>query len=294
MKFSVSFAMAHPDELAPLARAADELGYNAVVLPDSIFWSDECSTRYPYTPDGQRMWTAETPWVDPLLGVASMAAVTERVRFYTSVIKLPVRDPVLFARQLNSVAHLSQGRFGLGIGLGWLPEEFTWCGADWATRAPRFEEMITISRKLLTGEHVSHEGEHYRFGSICMSPPAPAMPIYLGGHAESALDRAARIADGWSSAMLTGEGLVAITRRLAELRAQHGRADQPFEVQGVVVDIYKPDGFAGLYEQGVTDIITMPWTMYGYGYADAPLEKKLEAMQRFADRVIRPTQALVG
>ena len=112
MKFTLSGAMSPLDQLTGLARTAEECGFAAVALPDSLFYSEQVSADYPYTPDGKRMWDAETPWVDPLVAAAAMGAVTERLRFYTSVLKLGPRNPLLLARQVASVASLTGDRFG--------------------------------------------------------------------------------------------------------------------------------------------------------------------------------------
>src|SRR5690349_788720 len=138
MKFTLSIAMNPLDQLGELARAAEEAGFTSIALPDSLFYSETVSADYPYTPDGSRFWTEETPWADPLVAAASMGAVTERLTFYTSVLKLGSRNPVLLARQVNSVAALTGGRFGLGLGIGWSPEEFEWCGAPYERRGKRF------------------------------------------------------------------------------------------------------------------------------------------------------------
>ena len=100
---------------------------------------------YPYTPDGSRIWSPETPWVDPLIAAAAMAAVTTKLRFYTNVLKLGSRNPLLLARQVGSVANLSGNRFGFGVGIGWAPEEFEWCGgALRQAAARRVDEMIEV------------------------------------------------------------------------------------------------------------------------------------------------------
>ena len=134
-----------------MAREAERLGYHAVVLPDSIFFSEEVSKPYPYTQDGSRMWDGETPWIEPIVGAAAMAAATESIYFYTSVVKLPVRHPVLMARQVGSLAALSNNRFGFGAGLGWLPEEFKWCGTEFETRGKRMDECLEILRLIWGG-----------------------------------------------------------------------------------------------------------------------------------------------
>lgn len=295
MKFSVTVAMSDPSHYGPIAEAAESLGYDAVVLPDSIFFSDQVSAPYPYTGDGKRMWSASTPFLDPLVATAYMAARTRRLFFYTSVVKLSVRHPVLVAKQLGSVAALTGNRFGFGVGLGWLPEESAWCGTEHATRAARFEEQIQIIRGLLSGGPFEFHGKHYDFGRIQMSPaPTQRMPIYVGGHELPGLKRAARHGDGWSSAMLPADKLVEIVRTLRTLLSEQGRASEPFEIQGVVTDVFDVDGYQRLADEGVTDLITMPWALYGHGLGKAPIEKKIDGMKRYAEDRIAPFRRARG
>ncbi len=203
MKFTMSVAMTPLDQLVELARTAEECGFASVALPDSLFYSEKVSAEYPYTPDGSRMWDADTPWVDPLIATAAMGAATSRLRFYTSVLKLGPRNPVLLSRQLASVASMTGNRFGLGLGLGWAPEEFEWCGAPYAKRGARVDEMIEIIRLILGGGMVEYHGKFFDFDKLQISPaPSEPMPIYVGGHTEPALKRAARVGDGWASAMM--------------------------------------------------------------------------------------------
>lgn len=287
MKFSVSVAMSDPAHYGPMAEAAEALGYHAIVLPDSIFYSEQVSTPYPYTQDGKRMWGAGTPFVDPIVATAYMAARTKTLFFYTSVMKLSVRDPVLMAKQLGSLAAVTNDRFGFGIGLGWLPEESKWCSTDHATRAPRFEEQVAIIKGLLSGEMFEFHGKHYDLGRVQMSPsPAKKMPIYVGGHEPVGLRRAVRHADGWSSAMLPSAKLLDLVAQLKTMLKEAGRQDDPFEFQGVCTDAFTPDGFQRLADGGVTDLITMPWALYGLGMGSAPLEKKLDGMKRFSNDII--------
>ncbi|GAA4614857.1 TIGR03619 family F420-dependent LLM class oxidoreductase [Saccharopolyspora hordei] len=286
MKFTLSVAMSPLDQLTGLARTAEECGFDAIALPDSLFYSEQVSAAYPYTPDGSRMWDAETPWADPLVAAATMGAVTSRLRFYTSVLKLGPRNPVLLARQVGSVAVLTGGRFGLGIGLGWAPEEFEWCGAPYARRGARVDEAIEVLRLILGGGMVEHHGEFFDFDRLQMSPaPEDPVPIYIGGHTEPALRRAARVGDGWASAMMTLEELRTTIDRLTELRAAHGRADEPFEVQAVCVDRFGASGYREQAEIGVTDAIVVPWLFDGHGF-DADLRTKQDSIRKFADEVI--------
>ncbi|SFS63731.1 TIGR03619 family F420-dependent LLM class oxidoreductase [Saccharopolyspora flava] len=286
MKFTMSVAMTPLDQLTELARTAEECGFASIALPDSLFYSEKVSAEYPYTPDGSRMWNADTPWVDPLIATAAMGAVTSRLRFYTSVLKLGPRNPVLLARQLSSVAAMTGDRFGLGLGLGWAPEEFEWCGAPYAKRGARVDEMIEIIRLILGGGMVEYHGKFFDFDKLQISPaPAKPMPLYVGGHTEPALKRAARVGDGWASAMMKLSELRETIDRLGELRASYDRADVPFEIQAVCIDRFGVDGYREQAEVGVTDAIVVPWIFDGHGF-DAPLEAKLDSVRKFAADVI--------
>jgi probable F420-dependent oxidoreductase len=286
MKFSLSVAMNPLDQLAELARTAEEYGFTSIALPDSLFYSETVSADYPYTPDGSRFWTAETPWVDPLIAAAAMGAVTTEIEFYTSVLKLGSRNPVLLARQVGSVAALTGGRFGLGLGVGWSPEEFEWCGAPYEHRGKRVDEAIDVLRLILGGGMVEYHGKFFDFDKLSMSPvPAKRVPIYIGGHTGVALRRAARVGDGWASAMMKFDDL---RDTIAKLRAQlveGGRGDAPFEYQAVCIDRFGLDGYREQAEIGVTDILTMPWVFDGIGF-DAEVGPKKDAIKKFGDEII--------
>ncbi|MEU4693439.1 TIGR03619 family F420-dependent LLM class oxidoreductase [Actinoplanes sp. NPDC023714] len=283
MKFSLGIALSPLDQLLALARTAEECGFASIALPDSIFFSEHTEGSYPYTPDGRRFWDADTPWADPFVAAAAMGAVTSTIRFYTQVLKLDPRNPVLLARQINSVANLTGDRFGLGVGLGWSPEESHWCGTPFRDRGARADEAIDVLKLILGGGMVSYHGRHFSFEKLQMSPaPAAPVPIYVGGHSEPALRRAARIGDGWSSAMMRFADLRSTIARLAVLRSSAGRAGLPFEIQAVCVDRFGLDGYRQQAEIGVTDAIVVPWAPR----FDAPLQAKQDALRRFADEVI--------
>jgi probable F420-dependent oxidoreductase len=286
MQFSLSIALNPPNQLIDIARTAEEQGFSSVVLPDSLFFSESVSAAYPYTPDGNRFWNAETPWVDPLVAAAAMGAATTSLRFYTSVLKLGSRNPVLLARQVGSVAVLTGDRFGLGLGVGWSPEEFAWCGAPYADRGPRVDEAIDVLRLILDGGMVEYHGRFFDFDRLQMSPaPTRRVPFYVGGHTEVALRRAARLGDGWSSAMMKFDDLRDTIDRLRVLRAEYGRADLPFEIQAVCIDRFGLDGYRQLAQIGVTDVISVPWLFYGVGF-DGDAAAKKDAIHRFHDDVI--------
>ncbi|BBX21005.1 LLM class F420-dependent oxidoreductase [Mycolicibacter terrae] len=286
MKYTLSVAMGPVEELVALAQCAEEVGFDAIALPDSLFFMEKAAADYPYTPDGSRMWNSDTPWVDPLIAAAAMGAVTSTLRFYTNVLKLGSRNPLLLARQVGSVANLTGNRFALGVGIGWAPEEFEWCGVPYARRGARVDEMIDVIKLVLAGGMVEFHGEFYDFDRLQMSPaPSAPVPFYVGGHTDVALKRAARIGDGWTSAMMTGAQLAETIGKLQALLAEHDRADVPFEYQAVCIDKFGVDGHRELAAAGVTDNIVIPWMLDGLGF-DAPLSAKQDSLKRFADTYI--------
>jgi probable F420-dependent oxidoreductase len=285
-KFTLAVAMSPLEQLVDLARTAEECGFASIALPDSLFYSETVSADYPYTPDGSRMWNADTPWPDPLIAAAAMGAATSTIRCYTQVLKLGSRNPLLLARQVLTVAALTQNRFGLGVGIGWSPEEFRWCGVPYERRGKRVDELIDVLQLVLGGGMVEHHGEFFDFDKLQLSPaPSERVPFYVGGHTEVALRRAVRVGDGWTSAMMRFDDLVATRKRLDELLAEHGRENDPFEIQAVCVDRFGVDGYREQFDAGVTDIIVVPWLFYGVGF-EGDLEAKQDGIRRFADEIM--------
>ena len=283
MKYTVSVAMGPIEDIVEIAKTAEEVGFDAIALPDSLFYMEKQAADYPYTADGSRMWNAETPWVDPLIAAAAMGVATSTIRFYTNVMKLGSRNPLLLARQVGSVANLTGNRFGFGVGIGWAPEEFEWCGQPYAKRGARVDEMIEVIKLVLAGGMVEFRGKFYDFDRLQMSPaPSEPVPFYVGGHTDVALKRAAKIGDGWTSAMMTCEQLAGTVTQLNTLRAEYGRADAPFEIQAVCIDKFGVGGHRELAAAGVTDNIVIPWIFDGLAF-DAPIEKKKDSLKRYAD-----------
>jgi len=282
VKFTLGVAMSPLDQLSELAKTAEECGFSSIALPDSLFYMETAAEKYPYTPDGSRMWNEETPWADPLIAAASMAAVTSRIHFYTNVLKLGSRNPLLLARQVGTVANLTGNRFGFGVGIGWAPEEFLWCGAPYERRGARVDEMIEIIKLVLAGGMAEFHGEFFDFDKLQMSPaPSQPVPFYVGGHTKPALRRAARVGDGWCSAMMKFDDLVSTMAELDKLRAEYGRADEPFEIQAVCIDRFGKHGYEEMAAAGITDAIVVPWIFDGIGF-DGELAAKQDSLRKFA------------
>lgn len=287
--FSVPLAMSPVEQLLPLARAAESFGYAAVALPDAVFYPETASADYPYSADGRRFWKPETPFVEPFVAIAAMAAVTERLRFYTNVYKLPLRSPLLVAKEVSSLAVLSGDRFEFGVGLAWIPEEFAYTQTDKSTRGRRVDEAIEIIRTVCGGagpRWVEHHGEHYDFDKVMISPaPDAAVPILGSGHSDPAIRRSALRCDGWVSTQATLEELRRVVGELVAVRAAEGRSAEPFEVKALCTEAFDLDSFRRVAAiEGVTDIQVLPWYFYGGDVHD--LQVRIDALERFAEEVV--------
>ena len=284
MQFCYSATFSAPDELVALARAGDQHGWHTLTVSDHLINPVTTRSTYPYTPDGSRRWEMGTPWPDPWVTIGHLSAVTTRLRFLTTVYILPARTPVHVAKQVATAAVLSGDRVELGIGMGWMEEEFDAMGTPFAKRGKRADEMIEVLRRLWTGEVVEHHGEHFDIPPLEMLPaPRERVPIIVGGLSEAALRRAARN-DGWVSDLHTVEELAEIRRTLDAYREEYGRSELPFAVYGSARDAWDLDGYRRMADAGVTHLVTMPW--YFYAGPEADLGGKLEGIERFAEDVI--------
>ncbi|MCQ3978969.1 MAG: LLM class F420-dependent oxidoreductase, partial [Anaerolineae bacterium] len=192
-------AKVSPENLVTAARWAEALGYHSVWVSDHVALPEKVDSFYPYDPQGRWPYPANTPWLDPLLALAWAAAVAPSVKLGTSVMVVPLRQPILLAKQLSSLDFLSGGRVILGVGAGWMEEEFDLIGVPFERRGPRTAEMIALVRAFWRGEPVNFQGEFYEAADCQMAPRPvqPTIPVVWGGHTDAALKRVARVGDGW-------------------------------------------------------------------------------------------------
>jgi probable F420-dependent oxidoreductase len=285
VRFSISTAFQPVDHLPALARAADELGYHSMAVPDHVVDLEELETPYPYTADGGRRWDHDAAWPDPWVLIGALAAVTTRLRFFTSVYVPAIRNPFQVAKSVGTAAVLSGNRVGLGVGIGWCREEFELLGQDFSTRGKRTDEALALMAELWKPGRTEFEGEFYSAPRLVMEPtPTERIPILVGGLSEVAFRRAARH-DGWVGDIYTTDEAVAHAARLAEVRRGIG-AEGDFSVVAALSDAFLPEHFARATAGGVTDCWTMPWAMY-HGL-DCTLEQKLDGLARFAADVLVP------
>ena len=285
MKFVTSLAFSDPTHFFEIARAADDCGWDGIVVSDHVVHPEKIESPYPYTRDGSTRWQAPAPWPDPWVAVGAMAAVTERIRFYTGVYVLPLRNPFVVAKAVSTAAVMSGDRVTLGVGVGWMKDEFDLLEQSFRNRGRRMDEMIEVMRTLWAGGMVEHHGEYYDFGRLQMSPaPKARIPIVIGGLSEPALRRVGRLGDGWISDIHTTQELREIVAKIRAYRDEYGRADAPLEIVAACSDAFDADGFRRLEDVGVTHVQTMPWLMYGDS-TDA-LDDKIDGIRRFANDVI--------
>ena len=282
MRFSLQVGMCDPEHYLPLAQAAEQAGFHGVAVSDSICYPKEASSRYPYNKDGSREFLESVPFVESLISVAAMAAVTEKIRFSTFVYKLAVRQAPVVAKQVQGIQALSGNRFDFGIGISPWEEDFAICGVPWAKRGKRFDEQIDILRGLETGEFFAYDGEMHQMpaNKMCPVPSAPT-PLLIGGHAEPALKRAARVGDGWMCAGADMEQLGTYIARINQLREEYGTADKPFKVFTTGQNAFTREGIAELEGIGVTEVIIGFRNVYEME-PDKTLEEKIGMLNWYA------------
>lgn len=286
MKFSQALLGANPLDWPRIAAAAEEAGFDSVAVSDHVVYPARLESRYPYTPDGVPLFSPDEDWPDPWVAVGAMSAVTSRLRFLTNVYVLPLRNPFVVAKAVGTAAYLSRGRVGLGIGAGWMAEEFELMGQPFARRGKRMDEMVEVVRTLWRGGMVEHHGEFYDFDPVEMRPAPPApVPIYVGGHSEIAMRRAATLGDGWLGMYYSVEELEQHCRTLDRAREDAGTADRPFEIIASPMVTPTAENCERLEAAGVTTILTSAWMAQGVLGPDST-EQAIELIATFGERFI--------
>lgn len=286
VRFSFAESLTDSSFYIPLAKAAEEAGYHSMTIADSIAYPFESDSKYPYTPDGSREFLDGKEIVEAFVLTAALGAVTTNLRFNFFVLKMPVRHPALTAKQAGSLAALTGNRLGLGVGTSPWPEDYELMGIPFTKRGKRMDECIEIVQGLTTGEYFEFHGEFYDIPKTKMTPaPTQPIPILVGGHADAALRRAARL-DGWMHGGGTdSEELDRLIARVKKYREEEGRTG-PFEIHVISMDAYTVEGIKRLEDKGVTDVIVGFRYPYISGPDTEPLDKKIRHLERYAEKVI--------
>jgi probable F420-dependent oxidoreductase len=287
VRFCYAESMTDPSFYAPLAQAAEQAGYDSMVIPDSICYPAESSSVYPFNPDGSREFLADKPFLEPFSLIPYLGAVTQRLRFITFVLKLPVRHPVLVAKQATSTAVLTGNRLVLGVGTSPWRDDYDVLDVPWQRRGQRMDEALAIVRGLAAGGYFEFHGEIFDVPAIKISPvPTQPVPVLVGGHGEAALRRAASAGDGWLHGGGNPADLPGLLARLAQLRAEYGTAGRPFEVHVISADAYSLAGICRLEDSGVTEVIVGFRWPYHVGPDTEDLPPKLDKLRKYADDII--------
>jgi probable F420-dependent oxidoreductase len=287
MRFSYAEAMTNSDFYLPLAQAAEEAGYHSMTVADSICYPRQSSSPYPYTADGGREFLEDKPFPETLILIAAMGAVTSRLRFTPFVLKLPVRPPVLVAKQVASLACLTNNRIGLGVGISPWREDFEVMGVPFGKRGKRMDETIDILRGLTGGGYFDYDGEIFDVPEIKMDPvPTEPIPILVGGHSDAALRRAAVRGDGWMHAGGDPDALDLLLNKLHRFREQAGTTDRPFAIHAISSDAYTLDEIKRLEDKGVTDVIVAFRNLYSDEADTQTLDTKIASLRSYAESIV--------
>ncbi|GFG75500.1 TIGR03619 family F420-dependent LLM class oxidoreductase [Mycobacterium botniense] len=277
MKYYISSAFLDTREIIEVAKAADDLGYDGVGIPDHVVNLETLRTPYPYTKDGQRRWQPFTDWPDPWVLIGALAQVTTRLRFVTTVYVPAMRNPYSAAKAIGTAAFLAEGRVELGVGVGWCAEEFALMGEQFEDRGRRTDEILDLMRALWEPGWTEFDGEFYHTPRLEMQPTPPRIPIYVGGLSELALRRAARN-DGWIGDLIKTDRAIGVARRLRTLRTENDLPLDDFTILTPLTDAFTIGDYRRAEDAGITGILTMPWMFYTG--AGATLSEKIDGMRR--------------
>lgn len=266
MKFAViaptaAGVTADPRWIAAFARHVEACGFESLVVVEHTVLPTHYNSVYPYDPSGRVELTPDCPVPDPLDLLAFLAAHTESLGLATGVLVLPNHHPVVLAKRVATVDALSGGRLRLAVGVGWLKEEISSCGADFASRGRRADEQIAVMRALWSAgpEGASHDGEFFSFANLsCVPKPrnGSRLPVHIGGHSRAAARRAGRLGDGLQPLGVSGSALDDLLREMREEAERAGRDPSALELSlGHLVTKIDADRAGRLAERGADRVV---------------------------------------
>jgi probable F420-dependent oxidoreductase len=252
-----------------MAATLEAAGFDSVWTSDHVVFPRTVTSRYPFASDGRITWSLEEPYLEPIVALSAVTSTTSTVELGTSALILPMRNPVLFAKQAACIDALAGGRLVLGVGVGWLREEFEALGADFESRGEVLDEWVAIARACWEGEAGPLEGRHYALphAVYCRPEPTRKPPVLVGGMSRPALMRAGRIGDGWlaqySMDTLSERDIASALLIINRAGQESGRKGSELRGMRVVVRITGSEGrhdalaerLAALARAGVTEVI---------------------------------------
>lgn len=290
MKFWSLLSQIEDDQLIECAIHCEELGFDAVGVSDHALIPERIHSHYPASPDGKPFFTIEQKWSfpEPWVALAMIAGATRRINLMQSIYVLPLREPIEVAKATGTLATLSGNRLHLCTGVGWMKEEFDVYGVDFTRRGKRTDEMISVLRKLWTGEIVEHQGEFFNFPRLRILPAPGHVPVIAAGASPAAMRRAATLCDGWMDTGNKVEDMPPLVARLREMRREAGREHLPFEIVMILNDVWDIDAFRRAEDHGVTAIqLLSPFYQY---QRRSTLEENKRYLGSFAEKILRHFQ----
>jgi len=234
MKFGLRYCntgrYVDPSKAVDLLQAGEEAGFESAWTVEHTVVPAGYESAYPYSPDGRMAGGKyDIPLPDPLIWMAYAAAATTRIKLGTGILILPQHSPVITAKQIATLDYMSGGRVLLGIGVGWLREEFEAIGVPFDDRGRRTDEYVAVMRELWSADAPSFQGEFISFdGAYCRPQPTNgSVPIIVGGHSKAAARRAGRLGDGFFPARGASAELIDLVKRSAE---EAGRDPDAIEI----------------------------------------------------------------
>jgi probable F420-dependent oxidoreductase len=287
MKFWQAITWAETEQLIEIARFAEEMGFHGLMSGDHAVYPESIVPNYPYSESGVPPMQPDDEYPDQTAIFAAMAAVTSKLLFTCGVYVLPLRNPHEVARASATLAILSDNRFILGVGIGWMKEEFDIYGVDFHQRGKITDEIIEVLQTLWSGQMVEYHGAHFDFPRVQLSPaPSTHPPIYVGGSSEIALRRAARVGGGYIGAGTTPEDVGPLLRRLHELRQEYGRDHLPFEAMLGISAAPSLKLYQRLADDGLESTVAPPF-QYALGKKHSTIDEKKQFMESYAESIVR-------
>lgn len=243
-----------------VARCAEDAGFVSLWAGEHIVMPADFSSAYPYSKDGSVSWSPTTPYLDPLVSLSVAGAVTERVLLGTSILLLPLRNPVITAKTVATMDYMTGGRVLLGVGAGWLEEEFDIVGEPFPERGPRLTEAIELMRRCWDDGPIDFAGTYFDPPPFFMEPKPVAgsrLPVICGGKTTASMRRVAQVGDGWMPSHISPPELKSRLAQLSEMLATRGRKLEdlivaPVPGHEVVVDADLADEY---FDAGATTLL---------------------------------------
>lgn len=268
------------EKMIAFARRAESLGIESLWTFEHAMVPVEYDSTYPYTADGKMAVTPETNMVDPLISLAAIAAATSTLRLGTGVNILPQTNPLSLAKQVASLDFISGGRFMLGVGIGWLAEEFRAMGVPFERRGKRHDDYLEALQKVWSGEVVEHESDFLDWSGF-KSYPLPIqqpLPIVIGGSKGKVFERIARFGQGWYSPTTSLDQIVPLLEPLDAACKEFGRDRSTIEISSMWIPQVEPVEILPRYEEVGVQRLIVPLVLMG--------EDPLEGLSRFGDDVM--------